>query len=313
MLFIIGAVHLNLYAREQYSAIPTIGALFIVDVALAWSLALALVVWPARPVTLLGSLFSIGTLSAYIVSLYMPLFGFEEPGISYSGGVAIAAEVLAAMALGTLTWQHRRLPRSHDRVGVAPTRGPNAEEIGNERKTDMTHTFAITRWAGRSKAARRIARSLLRVDRVATALAVSTGLLLAACSTTSSPTHGSVTVIRSSNTSIGTVLSTGTGYTLYAFTLDTPTKSNCPSGACTAIWPPLITTGHPDLGPGIQSRLMTTIRRANGTLQLSYAGHPLYTFTADTHPGQVTGENLLQFGGRWYAVAPSGALVTSHR
>lgn len=310
MLLVIGAVHLNLYAREQYSAIPTIGGLFILDVVVAWSLALAIAVRPVRPIALLGSLFCLGTLSAYVASLYMPLFGFEEPGVSYSGGVAIAAEVLACIALGALALRPRQLPRPASGRLLAALRH-RSRNAGDGSDADAAPSSASAECAYRSRARWRHAPSRRRADRAATALAISAGLILAACSTTSSTNHNSVTVIRSSNTSIGAVLSTGTGYTLYAFSLDTTTKSNCPTGGCTALWPPLIATGRPQLGPGIHSSLITTVRRSNGAMQLAYAGHPLYTFTADTHPGQTTGEDLLQFGGRWYAVAPDGTLITN--
>ena len=103
-LAVVGVVHLNLYAREHYSQIPTIGSLFLLDVILAWSAALALTL--LRSVRLrrytagMGALLCIGTFAGYMVALVHPLFGFEEPGISYSGGVAIAAELLGSVSLG---------------------------------------------------------------------------------------------------------------------------------------------------------------------------------------------------------------------
>lgn len=103
-LIIIGIVHLNLYAREHYSEIPTIGPLFLLDVILAWLAAVAIAllraVWMRRCAALAGVLLCAGTFASYIVSLVHPLFGFEEPGISYSGGVAIAAEIIGSVCLG---------------------------------------------------------------------------------------------------------------------------------------------------------------------------------------------------------------------
>lgn len=103
-LIVIGIVHLNLYAREHYNEIPTIGTLFLLDVILAWLtamiIALLRVVWMRRYAALAGALLCLGTFAGYIVALVHPLFGFEEPGISYSGGVAIAAEIVGATCLG---------------------------------------------------------------------------------------------------------------------------------------------------------------------------------------------------------------------
>ncbi|MCL4414312.1 MAG: hypothetical protein ACYCUF_01635 [Acidimicrobiales bacterium] len=101
-------VHLNLYWREDYRLIPTIGWLFLLTVLSALVLAVAMALHPARLVALGSALFALGTLASYAVALTRPLFGFEEPGISYSGGVAIASEVLAALALGAWAWKARR-------------------------------------------------------------------------------------------------------------------------------------------------------------------------------------------------------------
>ncbi len=103
-LVVLGVVHLNLYARENYDQIPTIGPLFLADVILAWLIALTIVLlralWIRRYAALAGVLLCIGTLGGYVVALVHPLFGFEEPGISYSGGIAIAAEITGAACLG---------------------------------------------------------------------------------------------------------------------------------------------------------------------------------------------------------------------
>ncbi len=103
-LIVIGIIHLNLYAREHYNEIPTIGPLFLLDVILAWltamTIALLQVAWMRRYAALAGALLCLGTFAGYIVALVHPLFGFEEPGISYSGGIAIAAEIVGAACLG---------------------------------------------------------------------------------------------------------------------------------------------------------------------------------------------------------------------
>lgn len=130
---------------------------------------------------------------------------------------------------------------------------------------------------------------------------------LAACSSsTSKPVSTSAPTIALRHTSIGTILVNGAGHTLYDFTLDTPGKSNCPAGACTALWPPLEIAGKPRLGSGIDPSLIGRARRPSGHYQLTYGGHPLYTYTVDSSPGETSGEALEQFGGIWYAVSPTG-------
>ena len=53
-----------------------------------------------------------------------------------------------------------------------------------------------------------------------------------------------------------------------------------------------------------------TITRSDGTKQVTYKGHPLYYYAADTSPGQVTGQGSNSFGAKWWLVAPSGAAIT---
>jgi len=98
------------------------------------------------------------------------------------------------------------------------------------------------------------------------------------------------------------VLTTASGFTLYWFAPDTATRSNC-NGTCAAYWPPV--TGIPPVGPGIPGKL-ATIKRSDGTTQITYNGHPLYTYVGDTAPGQAFGNNLNLNGGLWQQVTVSG-------
>jgi predicted lipoprotein with Yx(FWY)xxD motif len=99
------------------------------------------------------------------------------------------------------------------------------------------------------------------------------------------------------------VLTDAKGYTLYWFAPDTPTTSKC-YGTCAQYWPPL--TGRPAAGPGVTGRL-ATIKRSNGSTQVTYDGHPLYTYVGDTAPGQAHGNNLNLNGGLWHEAAVSGS------
>ncbi|MGC8472092.1 MAG: COG4315 family predicted lipoprotein [Acidimicrobiales bacterium] len=152
----------------------------------------------------------------------------------------------------------------------------------------------------------------------AAALAVS-GLVLAACSggiTASSfsvtPTTTRGVTVSSERSPAGRILATPSGRTLYDFTPDTPTSSACTTRLCVKLWPPLITTTTtPAVGKGLDDSLVGTIRRPDGQLQVTYGGHPLYTWIGDTIPGMITGQALLNVGGYWYVIAPTGRQITA--
>ena len=112
--------------------------------------------------------------------------------------------------------------------------------------------------------------------------------------------------IQTAHTSLGTVLTDGKGITVYLFEADTGTKSTCYS-ACASAWPPVLTTGAPAAGSGAKASLLGTTKRTDGKTQVTYAGHPLYYFTATTKPGQTNGQGVNGFGAKWDAVRPSGA------
>jgi predicted lipoprotein with Yx(FWY)xxD motif len=99
-----------------------------------------------------------------------------------------------------------------------------------------------------------------------------------------------------------TVLTNSKGFTVYSFALDTPATSNC-NGTCAANWPPV--TGSVT-APGVKGTF-GTIKRSDGSVQATFDGHPLYTFTADTSPGQAKGNGLTAFGGLWHEDTTSGS------
>jgi predicted lipoprotein with Yx(FWY)xxD motif len=115
---------------------------------------------------------------------------------------------------------------------------------------------------------------------------------------TSSPT----TKIKTAKVGGVTVLTNAKGFTLYWFAPDTPTKSNC-NGSCAQIWPPL---KGPAAASGVKGKF-GTIMRSNGSVQATFNGHPLYTFTGDTAPKQAHGNGLNVNGGVWHEVTTSGA------
>jgi predicted lipoprotein with Yx(FWY)xxD motif len=99
-----------------------------------------------------------------------------------------------------------------------------------------------------------------------------------------------------------TVLTDDEGYTLYWFGPDSSTKSAC-QGSCARNWPPV--TGPAAWGPGV-SGAVGAIVRPGGALQATYDGHPLYTTTADTGPGQNKGNGVWSHGGEWHEVTVPG-------
>jgi predicted lipoprotein with Yx(FWY)xxD motif len=108
--------------------------------------------------------------------------------------------------------------------------------------------------------------------------------------------------------SLGPILVGPNGMTLYMFLSDTTTMSTC-SGSCAQNWPPLTTTGSPRAMGGVSQSLLGTIRRQDGTMQVTYHGHPLYSFIADSHPGMANGEGLDAFGARWEVINAAGMAV----
>ncbi len=95
--------------------------------------------------------------------------------------------------------------------------------------------------------------------------------------------------------------------TLYDFQKDQKGsgKSKC-SGACAAAWPPLLTGAEAEAMTGVQASMLGTIKRSDGTTQVTYAGWPLYTFVEDKKPGEDNGTDSKAFGASWYPLHPNG-------
>jgi len=112
------------------------------------------------------------------------------------------------------------------------------------------------------------------------------------------------------NTNLGMILVNGRGRTLYAFTRDRRNTDKCKKvTGCLQLWPAVTTRGKPIAGPGVKAHLIGTIAFKPGVRQVTYAGHPLYTYANDFEPGQTSYVNILQFGGRWPAMNAAGKEV----
>jgi predicted lipoprotein with Yx(FWY)xxD motif len=109
-------------------------------------------------------------------------------------------------------------------------------------------------------------------------------------------------------TKLGPILVNARGHTLYMFAKDRNGKSSC-SGSCAKFWPPSLQRGKPTAGSGVKASLLGTTKRSNGSLQLTYNKHPLYTFALDKKSGETNGEGQLAFGAKWYAVSGKGTAV----
>ena len=122
-------------------------------------------------------------------------------------------------------------------------------------------------------------------------------------------TSGSAATVKTSTGDPGTFLVDATGRTLYLWVADKGSTSTC-SGGCAQAWPPLTTTGKPHAGAGAKASLLGTTKRSDGTLEVTYAGHPLYYFAGDSQPGQTSGQGSNGFGAEWWVVAPDGKAIT---
>jgi predicted lipoprotein with Yx(FWY)xxD motif len=112
------------------------------------------------------------------------------------------------------------------------------------------------------------------------------------------------------HTSLGNLLANGQGFTLYTFTKDGRKRDRCVSiSGCTGVWPMLKTSARPVAGSGVRHSLLGTIKLAGGARQVTYAGHPLYTYSGDFGPGQTSYVGASQFGGTWNAINAAGRTV----
>lgn len=110
----------------------------------------------------------------------------------------------------------------------------------------------------------------------------------------------------------GKVLFTSAGKALYVFEADKGTQSHC-YGACAKSWPPLLTTGKPVAVSGVDHMLLGVSMRKDGTDQVTYKGHPLYTYSADV-VGKAGCQHVSMFGALWLVIEPNGVVnMSAHK
>jgi predicted lipoprotein with Yx(FWY)xxD motif len=277
LLIATGAIHLDLYLTG-YRTIPTIGWLFLLQVIAAFALGLAVLAIPGRLVTLgrlaaaAGAGFALATLGGYLLSVSIGLFGFKE--VRTTAGIAAGVvEVAAFVVLAALA--------------LAPARAAGPAKAPARFPAQIPPRLALP--------------SRLAAATLTAAALVLLGVALAEASTPAPAATSTSSVLKTATIGGKTVLTNGKGFTLYSFAPDTPTTSKC-YGTCAAYWPPA--TGTVSAGAALPGKT-GTIRRTNGSLQLTYDGHPLYTYIGDSAPGQANGNNLDLNGGRWHVVPAS--------
>ena len=269
-----GAIHLDLYLTG-YRSIPTIGWLFLLQVITAFALAAGVLATGSRLAAAAGAGFALATLGGYLLSVWASLFGFRE--IRTTAG--IAAGVIEAASFAAL-------------AGLAAASAPSARRDGGG-KAALGGRFLARLQPGVPGAGPAVAV-------VSIGALVLLGLAVAQ-SGSPAPAPASST-LKAARIGGVTVLTNAGGFTLYWFAPDRPAKSTC-YGTCAGYWPPV--TGTPVVGPGIPGK-MATIRRSDGTTQVTYNGHPLYTYVGDTAPGQAFGDNVNLNGGLWHEMIVSG-------
>lgn len=150
---------------------------------------------------------------------------------------------------------------------------------------------------------------------VAVAAALAAGALgaatVAGAQGAGAPAHAArAAKVKLVSTGLGRILANSSGFTLYSFSKDGRNKDSCAKvSGCAAVWPELTTSGRPTAGPGVKASLLSTIRLAGGVKQVTYAGHPLYIYSADGGPGQTDYVGRMQFGGTWRALNAAGRAV----
>jgi predicted lipoprotein with Yx(FWY)xxD motif len=264
------AIHLDLYLTG-FRNIPTIGPLFLLQVIAGFVLAAAVLATGNPVVAALGAGFAVATLAGYLLSVWVGLFGYTEVRTT-AGIVAGLLEVAAFAVLGLFAVSPE---------AAAGSRGPG-------------------QGLARLLAGIPMARTLVAVVSV-----VALVLLLIAEAGAGAPaaTAGSGAALKTGKVGSVTVLTTAKGLTVYTFAADTtPGKSSC-YGSCAAYWPPVI--GAASAASGIPGTF-ATITRTDGTKQVTWNGHPLYTYVGDHGPGTATGNNLNINGGLWKEITVSG-------
>jgi predicted lipoprotein with Yx(FWY)xxD motif len=116
------------------------------------------------------------------------------------------------------------------------------------------------------------------------------------------------TTIKVEKTKFGMALVNGAGKAVYLFELENSSTPQC-YDECARAWPPVLTKGKPVAGKGIKPAKLGTTTRRDGSRQVTFAGHPLYFYVHDTRD-KILCHDVVEFGGRWLLVGPSGSALS---
>jgi predicted lipoprotein with Yx(FWY)xxD motif len=114
----------------------------------------------------------------------------------------------------------------------------------------------------------------------------------------------SKTVITTGDSEFGPMLFDGQRQAIYIWELEESATAEC-YGDCAKAWPPVLTNGPPIASGSVNSELLSTTKRTDGTTQVTYNGHPLYYY-AHEEAGEVKCHNISTHGGLWWVIQPSG-------
>jgi predicted lipoprotein with Yx(FWY)xxD motif len=270
LLAVSAGIHLDLYLTG-YRSIPTIGWLFLLQVIVGFVLTAAALVTRSWLAAAASAVFALSTLSAYLLAVWIGLFGFKE--VRTRAGIAAGLIEVAAFAVLALA-----------AIAAGPVReadGPAGPDAWILARVQAAVSMVIP-----------------AVGAVSVAALTLLGVAVANAGGPPPAAAGAGVTLKTAKISGITVITNARGLTLYWFAPDTPATSKC-TGTCTEYWPPV--TGSPKAGPGVTGKL-GTIKRPGGGLQATYDGHPLYTYVGDDGPGQAQGNDLNLNGGLWYEV-----------
>jgi predicted lipoprotein with Yx(FWY)xxD motif len=237
---------------------------------ISWLFLLQVIVGFVLVASAAGAGFAISTLGGYLLTVWISLFGFKE--VSTTAG--IAAGIIEIAAFGVLAY---------------------AAILAARRQGLLT----------RLPASLQAARASVGVVGAACAVAIVVLAVILAVPGSPAPTPATASgpaVVKSANIGGATVLTSAKGLTLYVFAPDPRNKSTC-YGSCAVYWPPV--KGPVTAAPGVTGQF-GTINRTDGSQQATYNGRPLYTYIADSGPGQAHGNNVNLNGGLWFDVKVTG-------
>jgi predicted lipoprotein with Yx(FWY)xxD motif len=123
-------------------------------------------------------------------------------------------------------------------------------------------------------------------------------------SPSSAPAAAAGTAITTAASEFGEMLFDRPGQAIYLFDRESSGRPDC-YGECAVAWPPVLTSGPPQAEGAARAQLLGTVARDDGSMQVTYAGHPLYYYAHEA-PGQVLCHDVVEFGGRWLVVTPEG-------